>query len=60
MSTNLLAHLAILCAAISYAFAGIFGPGFKARETSPMFTVTGQVKTAVIFLISIVILIKQL
>ena len=35
ISANLLAHMAILCATLSYAFAGIFGRRFKAMGMSP-------------------------
>jgi len=41
ISANLLAHIAILCAALSYAFAGIFGRRFKVMGVSPIITATG-------------------
>ena len=59
MNTNLLAHLAILGASVSYAFAGIFGRRFKAMGISPLGTATGQVTASSIFLIPMVILIDQ-
>ena len=59
MNTNLLAHLAILGASVSYAFAGIFGRRFKAMGISPLATATGQVTASSIFLIPMVILIDQ-
>ena len=59
MNTNLLAHIAILGASVSYAFAGIFGRRFKAMGISPLATATGQVTASSIFLIPMVILIDQ-
>ena len=59
MNTNLLAHLAILGASVSSAFAGIFGRRFKAMGISPLATATGQVTASSIFLIPMVILIDQ-
>ena len=59
MNTNLLAHLAILGASVSYAFAGIYGRRFKAMGISPLATATGQVTASSIFLIPMVILIDQ-
>ena len=59
MNTNLPAHLAILGASVSYAFAGIFGRRFKAMGISPLATATGQVTASSIFLVPMVILIDQ-
>jgi drug/metabolite transporter (DMT)-like permease len=59
MSTNLLAHLTILCAALSYAFAGIFGRRFKVMGVSPLITATGQVTASSLLLIPMVTLIDQ-
>ena len=59
MNSNLQAHLAILGASVSYAFAGIFGRRFKAMGITPLATATGQVTASSIFLIPMVILIDQ-
>ncbi|MEK9702274.1 MAG: DMT family transporter [Deltaproteobacteria bacterium] len=59
ISANLLAHVAILCAALSYAFAGIFGRRFKAMGVSPIVTATGQVTASSLFLVPMVILVEQ-
>ena len=59
ISANLLAHIAILCAALSYAFAGIFGRRFKVMGVSPIITATGQVTASSLFLVPMVILVEQ-
>ena len=59
ISANLLAHMAILCATLSYAFAGIFGRRFRAMGMSPIITATGQVTASSLFLVPMVVLIEQ-
>ncbi|MDG2195423.1 MAG: DMT family transporter [SAR324 cluster bacterium] len=59
ISANFLAHIAILCAALSYAFAGIFGRRFKVMGVSPIITATGQVTASSLFLVPMVILVEQ-
>lgn len=49
-TVNLLAQCAVLAAAISYSFAGIFGRRFKAMGISPLATATGQVTASAILL----------
>ncbi len=51
------AQLAILGAAISYAFAGIFGRRFKRMNVDPLATATGQVSASAIMLIPLVMFI---
>ena len=46
-----LAQLAVLAAALSYALAGVFGRRFKKFEISPMQTATGQVTASTILLL---------
>ena len=58
ISANLLAHMAILCAALSYAFAGIFGRRFKAMGMSSIITAIGQVTASSLFLVPMVILVE--
>jgi drug/metabolite transporter (DMT)-like permease len=43
---ELLAQLAILLAAVSYAFAGVFGRRFGAMGIAPLTSATGQVRAA--------------
>jgi drug/metabolite transporter (DMT)-like permease len=47
---ELLAQLAILLAAVSYAFAGVFGRRFGAMGIAPLATATGQVTAASVVL----------
>lgn len=58
IGANLLARMAILCAALPYASAGIFGRRFKAMGVSPVITVTGQVTASSLFLVPMVILVE--
>lgn len=48
ISENVLAEGAILAAALSYAFAGVFGKRFKTMGVEPIQTATGQLTTAAI------------
>ncbi len=53
----LLAQLAVLGAALSYAFAGIYGRRF--RETPPLITATGQVTAATVMLCPLALMVDQ-
>lgn len=57
--SDVFAQLAILGAALSYAFASIYGRRFKALGVSPMATATGQVCASTIMLLPIMALIEQ-
>lgn len=48
---SLIAQLAILVAAISYAFAGVYGRRFKAMNINPVITAAGQVSASTLFMI---------
>lgn len=48
ISGNVLAEGAILAAALSYAFAGVFGKRFKTMGVEPIQTATGQLTTAAV------------
>jgi drug/metabolite transporter (DMT)-like permease len=52
-----LAQLAVVAAAVSYAFAGIFGRRFKA--TPPMVTATGQVTTTTVMMLPVALLVDR-
>ena len=54
---GLLAQLAVVGAAVSYAFAGIFGKGF--RGIPPLVTATGQVTTTAAMLLPIALLVDR-
>ncbi len=55
MSTNVVAEFACLCAALSYAFAGVFGR-HALRDLPPMVTATGQLTATTVMTAPIVIL----
>ncbi|WP_020593077.1 DMT family transporter [Kiloniella laminariae] len=59
LGLNLLAQLAILAAAISYGFAGIYGRRFKKLKVSPIATATGQVTASSILLLPMMLYIDQ-
>ncbi|PSW10268.1 EamA family transporter [Photobacterium rosenbergii] len=51
--SNLLAQLAIVGAAISYAFAGVYGRRFKKLGVNPVITAAGQVTASTLILLPI-------
>lgn len=59
LGVNILAELAILIAAISYAFAGVFGRRFKTMGVSPLATATGQVTASTVIMMPIALYIDQ-
>jgi drug/metabolite transporter (DMT)-like permease len=59
LGTNLTAQLAVLAAAISYAFAAIFGRRFRKMGVEPMVTATGQVTASCLMLLPVCLLVDQ-
>ncbi len=57
--SSLWGQLAILGAAISYAFAGIFGRRFKAMGVPPLVTATGQISASSLVLIPAALLVDR-
>lgn len=57
--TGVLAQLAVLGTACSYAFAGIFGRRFVSMGVAPMLTATGQVTASTIMLLPIALLVDR-
>jgi drug/metabolite transporter (DMT)-like permease len=53
MQTNLLAQIACLAAAVSYAFAGVYGRRFTRIGLAPMATAAGQVVASSVILIPV-------
>lgn len=53
LGTDLLAQVAVLGAALSYAFAGIFGRRFRRMGVPPLATATGQVTASALMLLPI-------
>jgi drug/metabolite transporter (DMT)-like permease len=56
---GVLAHVAILVAALSYAFAGVFGRRFRAMGVAPLATATGQVTASSIMLVPVMLVVDQ-
>lgn len=53
LGTDLAAQLAVLAAALSYAFAGIYGRRFRHFELTPMQAAAGQLTAATILLLPV-------
>ncbi len=56
---DVLAQLACLAAALSYAFAGVFGRRFRAMGISPLATAAGQVTASSILLVPATLMIDR-
>jgi len=56
---SVLAQLAILGAALSYSFAGVFGRRFKKLGVDPVMTATGQVTASTLILLPLMLIIDQ-
>ena len=59
LGTNTLAQFAVLGAALSYAFAGVYGRRFKSYGVAPMVTATGQVTASTILLAPLAVMVDQ-
>ncbi|MCG2841728.1 DMT family transporter [Sandaracinobacter sp. RS1-74] len=59
LGTNVVAQLMCLAAAVSYAFAGIFGRRFRTMGVTPMTTATGQVIASSILLLPLMLIIDR-
>lgn len=59
LGTNLLAQFAVLGAALSYAFAGVFGRRFKAMGINSIITAAGQVTASFVILAPIAFYVDQ-
>jgi drug/metabolite transporter (DMT)-like permease len=53
------AQLAVLAAAVSYAFAALFGRRFKRLGVAPMVTATGQVTASTLMLLPVALLVDH-
>ncbi|XBO41772.1 DMT family transporter [Alsobacter sp. KACC 23698] len=56
---NVVGQLACLGAALSYAFAGVFGRRFKRMGVPPMATATGQVTASTVMLLPVALLVDR-
>lgn len=59
LGNEIVAQLACLAGALSYAFAGIYGRRFKKMRIPPMVTATGQVTASSVILLPIMLIIDQ-
>ncbi len=59
MSGQILAPLAVLGAALTYAFAGVYGRRFKTLGVDPMVTAAGQVTASTIMLCPLMLVIDR-
>lgn len=59
LGVNIVAQIACLAAALSYAFAGVFGRRFKTMGVNPMQTATGQVIASSIMLFPIMLVVDK-
>ncbi len=59
LGANTLAQLAILGAALSYAFAAVFGRRFKALGVDPLLTAAGQVSASTVLLLPVVLVVER-
>ncbi len=56
---NILAQVAVLIAALSYAFAGVYGRRFKSLAINPIVTAAGQVTVSTLILVPITLYIDR-
>jgi drug/metabolite transporter (DMT)-like permease len=56
---DIMAQLAVLAAALSYAFAGVFGRRFTQMGIAPMLTAAGQVSASTVMLLPVAFAIDQ-
>jgi len=59
LEVNILAQLACLAAAMSYAFAGVFGRHFRVLGIAPIAAATGQVAASSVVLLPIMIVVDK-
>jgi drug/metabolite transporter (DMT)-like permease len=57
--SNIIGEVAILLAAISYAFAGVYGRRFATMGVAPLLTATGQVTASTMVMAPIALLVDQ-
>ncbi|MCB9946354.1 MAG: DMT family transporter [Rhodospirillaceae bacterium] len=59
LGLNVAAQLACLAAALSYAFAGVYGRRFRAMGIAPMATATGQVMASSLLLLPVMLAVDR-
>jgi drug/metabolite transporter (DMT)-like permease len=59
LGTNVFAQIAVLTAAVFYAFAGVYGRRFKRMGIAPILTATGQVTASAVMLFPIAMFVDR-
>ncbi|MES9843132.1 MAG: EamA family transporter [Candidatus Sedimenticola sp. PURPLELP] len=59
LGTDVIAQLAVLGAALSYAFAGVYGRRFKSMKIDPITTAAGQVTASAMVLVPLAIFFEK-
>jgi drug/metabolite transporter (DMT)-like permease len=59
LGSNIIAQFAVLAAAVSYAFAAVFGRRFKRMGVEPMVMATGQVTASTLLLLPVCLLVDH-
>jgi len=59
IGVNVVAQLAVLAAALSYAFAAVYGRRFKLHNINPVVTAAGQVSASTLFLTPVVLIVDH-
>ena len=59
IGSHFMAEIAILGAALSYSFAGVYGRRFKAMGINPIVTATGQISASAMLMIPLALVIEQ-
>ncbi|MYC49355.1 MAG: DMT family transporter [Synechococcus sp. SB0662_bin_14] len=59
LGVQTVAQLACLAAALSYAFAGVFGRRFRAMGVSPLVTAAGQVTASSVILVPVMLVVDR-
>ena len=59
LGANVLAQFAVLGAALSYSFAGVYGRRFKGMGVAPLVTATGQVTASTLLLVPLTLVVDQ-
>jgi drug/metabolite transporter (DMT)-like permease len=59
VGANVAAQIAVLAAALSYAFAGVYGRRFKAMRVMPIATATGQVTASTAMMLPLALVVEQ-
>lgn len=59
LGASVAAQLAVLAAAVSYAFAGVYGRRFRRVGIAPMLTATGQVTASTVMLLPLALMVDQ-